>query len=186
MIKVNPVHFLNVERGHFYIPNPQYLSTVSAGHTTTLLKSRVGCLLVAVHLKMNQIPNHSILTFKCVREHHKARFCAGISPLKLSKDMFSHRQLTTAGNLLLEVYNERCHACGEQKRECWREFTGHFICGGCVARDRGKAPYVYGRTENKCCVDNQCGRGVGLYSESGHSLFSKAVAIYERYNHHDV
>ena len=183
MITVNPVHFLNVERGKRYIPNPQYISTAKG--VPAQLANRVGCVLAANHLKMSQIPGNSILTFKCINIKHTARFCAGISPLKLTRTMFQ-TPLSSEGNILIEIYNERCHACGEQRSNCWREFTGHYVCGSCIILGRGSAPYVYGKTKNKCCVVNKCGQGMGLFSESGHMLFSKAIAIYERYNNYDV
>ncbi len=179
MITVNPVHFLSIERKKRYIVNPQYLAIAS--HPPAILTSRRGCILAPLHLKMNQIPGNSTLTFKCITPNHKARFCASISPLKLTRAGLSHH-MTSAGNALLEIFSRRCHACGEHKNQCWREYTGHFICNSCVVLDRGRAPYVYGMTKTKCCVGNKCGRGIGLFSESGHVLFSKAVAIYERYS----
>jgi hypothetical protein len=143
------------------------------------LRYRQGCVLAPTYMKLHLAHGNSVAHFKCVLPKHKARFCASQSLLKLKRMMFQHR-LSSIGNLLIEVFEKRCHACGEDKTDCWREYTGHYICTDCATKKDVGAPYPFGEVDHICCTRHHCGEKLGLFSESPQELLSRVVEIYER------
>jgi hypothetical protein len=175
---INPVHFNFITKEETYIINPQ--NVVQINLNKSALNLRMRCTLRATTLSLNPIAGLSYVKFICVDPQHSYRFCADeANPLTLTHAQLNGTQ-RTSGNVLVRMYCAACHACGEISTHCWREYTGHYVCAGCVIEGM-KAPYAYGTTTKKCCIENECGGGLYLYSEVPEKLYERVLGIYDKY-----
>lgn len=178
MISVNETRFGTITKKGKYAINHQWLKTNKEGSFE--LKYRAGCALKLVELVMLKQDSHSYMTFKCVRDSHKNRFCVTEEPLKIAQKAFSTHSEAT-GNILVQLFSRRCHSCGENDERCWVEkHTTHSFCAKCVCEKKISAPHPYGRVNAQCCLDVDCGKSLMWYSEPELEVYNKAIKIYER------
>jgi hypothetical protein len=178
MMSINPVHFNSVKKKNLYRVNSQFLRSFRGPRGP--LGFRIDCTLKAISTTTSRIPGNSYIEFICVKPIHSHRFCATQAPVKISQQVFQTGTQST-GNVLIRMYPDRCHACGERSDLCWLEYTGHFVCNPCVEGGKGVSPYPYGTTDRKCCVEDGCGSALTWYGEADLDLLARAVTIYERY-----
>lgn len=177
MISINPVIFGTIKKTSRFAVNPQYINRIKV---QAPLRKRMECTLRARAYHTATVPGNSAIEFVCTRSDHYGRFCANIkSSLYLTQSNFTNRN-TSAGNILLQLYKGRCHSCGEDSSRCWLEYTGHRICATCVAKGLGKAPFLYGNEDRRCCHTQGCGTGLAWYSESNEAVYKRALEVYER------
>lgn len=178
MISINPVNFNSIDEHKSYIINPQNI--VNCRINKSGLNLRLRCTLKANLFLMNPIVGLSYYEFSCCDPQHQYRFCADPkNALKITSAQLAGT-LRTSGNLLVEMHTSSCHACGDVSTHCWREYTGHYVCSGCVLSGM-KAPYPYGTAGKNCCKKNGCGGALYLYSEVPEKLYERVLTIYEKY-----
>jgi hypothetical protein len=177
MMSINSVNFGTVTKTGRFAVNPQFLCNFKGPKEP--LSIRMNCKLKPSRTDIQRIPGNSSISFLCVKPEHKNRFCA-INSIKITQQVFQTRNSST-GNVLVQLYEGRCHACGEDSDRCWLEYTGHKVCSSCVAQGKGVTPYPYGSVDKRCCVVNSCGGALKWYSEPNSVVHRKAIEIYERY-----
>lgn len=177
MMSINPVHFNAVKKKHLYKVNTQFLRSFKGPKQPLHLRRE--CTLKAMSTTTSRVPGNSYIEFNCVNPAHTHRFCANQAPIKLTQQVFQTTAQST-GNVIIRMYPERCHACGDQSELCWLEYTGHFVCNSCVVNGKGMSPYPYGTTSRKCCKEEGCGSALTWYGEADLDLLARAVTIYER------
>ena len=175
---INSVNFNCITEAERYVINPQRIHFCVEEKYS--LSMRINCTLKATALVLNNIDSLSYINFTCVDPQHQDRFCANVNDVfRISSSQLKSTQCTD-GNVLIRIHTECCHACGLMSANCWEEYTGHYVCAKCV-RLKAKAPYHYGVTEKKCCMENGCGSLTQLYSEKNTDVYNRVLSIYDRY-----
>jgi hypothetical protein len=177
MLIINPTPFQSLRSGREYIINPQAPKRVT-GH----LGLWGQCTLSPVSIVANsKIPGNSYAEFVCKDKGHRYRFCALRPSLKIPQAKFIDARQSVCGNIIVQMHCAQCHSCGEISTQCWQEYTGHYVCYGCVLAKKTSAPYAYGNVDASCCRKGYCGEALYFYSEPTEKVFERALEICERY-----
>lgn len=98
-------------------------------------------------------------------------------------DLVEGQAASIIGSLILKMYIDHCHACGDRTNKCVvRTSSGHNICRECLYTDNFYPPYKIRQNDSDCCFRLGCGGSKRLvYSVSANevleNIFGETNAI---------
>jgi len=177
VIPVNPTLYDTLRQGMRFVVNHQFLDSHKDFSGRGGFIARLGCTLRIEKAVIGANPRTDYLVLMCDKKycdhcmHDRDRW-----PVHITRaDLGSGNMLGSQGSLIVRLFNRTCHKCGEASEDCWRIWSSHFVCSGCISGS-GHPPFPYGKGTHTCCSNNGCGAEEdGL--EPSFNVYLRAVAL---------
>ena len=187
MILVQPINFSEFALKQRYIVNEFRLKTYYYADKRRF-EERVGCELHVVGQKTGKTSLTDAIVLVCKDPEHQSedRFCTGPQPLYMNRDdIMDGRNRSSSGSIIVRVYNNVCHVCGVQNRQCWQEWNNHFVCAKCIEKGKGSGPFPHGiGKQSRCCEQRGCGDSMFMSMAELQSIYKRVQLICDKYSVH--